>query len=54
MTSSVIFIKLDIIAIFNKLWMTEEEEWKTAMHTCYSLFEYLVMSFELCEALSSF
>ena len=54
MISSVIFIKLDIIAAFNKLRMAEGEEWKTAMRTCYSLFEYLVMPFGLCEAPSSF
>ena len=54
LTSSVIFTKLDIIAAFNKLQMAEGKEWKTAMRTCYSLFEYLVMLFELCEASSSF
>ena len=54
MASSVIFIKLDIIAAFNKLRMAEEEEWKTAMCIYYSLFKYLVMPFRLCEALSSF
>ena len=54
MTSSVIFTKLDIIAAFNKLRMTEGEEWKTAMQICYDLFEYLVMPFGLCEASSSF
>ena len=52
--SSVIFTKLDIIAAFNKLRMTEGEEWKTAMWTCYGLFKYLIMFFELCEASSSF
>ena len=54
MTSSVIFIKLDIIAAFNKLQMAEGEEWKTAIHICYRLFEYLIMPFNLCEAPSSF
>ena len=54
MASSVIFIKLDIIAAFNKLRMTEGEKWKTAMQTCYSLFKYLIMLFKLCEASSSF
>ena len=54
MVFSVIFIKLDIIAAFNKLRMTEGEEWKTAMRICYELFEYLVMPFGLCEASSSF
>ena len=54
MTSSVIFTKLDIIAAFNKLRMAEGKEWKTAMQTYYGLFEYLIMLFELYEALSSF
>ena len=54
MASSVIFTKLDIIAAFNKLRMTEGEKWKTAMQTCYSLFEYLIMPFELCEVSSFF
>ena len=53
-TSSVIFIKLNIITAFNKLRMTEEEKWKTAMCTYYSLFKYLVMPFNLYEASSSF
>ena len=54
MTFSVIFIKLDIIAAFNKLQMTEGEKWKTAMRICYDLFKYLVMPFSLCEASSFF
>ena len=53
-TSSVIFTKLDIIAAFNKLRMAEREKWKTAMQTCYGLFKYLIMLFELYEASSSF
>ena len=54
MASSVIFTKLDIIAAFNKLRITEGEEWKTAMQTQYGIFIYLIMLFELCEASSSF
>ena len=54
MTSSVIFTKLNIIAAFNKLRMTEREKWKTAMQICYDLFEYLIMLFELCEVSSFF
>ena len=54
MAFSVIFIKLNIIAAFNKLQMAEGEEWKTAMCICYRLFKYLVMPFSLCEASSSF
>ena len=51
---SVIFTKLDIIAAFNKLQMAEGKEWKITIRTCYSLFEYLIMPFELCEAPSFF
>ena len=51
---SVIFTKLNIIAAFNKLWMTEEKKWKTAICIYYSLFKYLIMLFKLCEASSFF
>ena len=54
LTLSVIFTKLNIIAAFNKLQMAEGKKWKTAIYICYSLFEYLVMPFELCEASSFF
>ena len=54
LTLSVIFTKLDIIAAFNKLQMAEGKEWKITIRTCYSLFEYLIMPFELCEAPSFF
>ena len=46
LTLSVIFIKLDMSAAFNKLQMTKEKEWKTAMRIYYDLFKYLVMLFE--------
>ena len=54
MILSVIFTKIDIIAAFSKLRMTEGEKWKTAMQICYSLFEYLIMLFELCKVSSFF
>ena len=48
------FIKLDIIAAFNKLRMAAGEEWKTAFRTRYGLYEYLVLPFGLSNAPSSF
>ena len=34
--------------------MANSEEWKTAFQTCYSLFESLVIPFELTNTLASF
>ena len=52
--NAVIYIKLDIIAAFNHLQIAEGEEWKTAFWTCYELYEYLVMPFNLANTLLSF
>ena len=52
--NAVIYIKLDIIAAFNHLWIAKGEEWKTAFWTRYELYEYLVMPFSLTNALSLF
>ena len=49
-----IFSKIHIIAAFNKLHIKEEEKWKTAFRTQYSLYEYLVMFFGLANGPSSF
>ena len=49
-----IYIKLDIIAAFNQICIKENHEWMTAFNTCYNQFEYLIMSFKLCNALSNF
>ncbi len=48
------YIKLNIIAVFNKLRMTYENEWKIAFQTRYDLYEYNVLLFELTNELSSF
>ncbi len=48
------YIKLDIIAVFNKLRMTYEDEWKIAFRTRYDLYEYNVLLFELTNESSSF
>ena len=47
------YIKLDIITVYNALQISSEKEWKTAFHTCYSLYEYLIMLFELINVSSN-
>ncbi len=42
------------MAAFNKLRIKKGEEWKTAFCTCYGLFKYLIMPFELCNASAFF
>ena len=49
-----IFIKLDIIAAFNRLCIWEGNKALTAFCTYFSLFEYLVMPFDLCNSSASF
>ena len=49
-----IFIKLNIIAVFNRLCIWEGNEVLITFCTCFSLFEYLVMSFDLCNSSASF
>ena len=46
--------KFDIIATFNEIKMRENDEKKTIFLIKYELFEYVIMSFELCNALKTF
>jgi hypothetical protein len=48
------YTKIDIIAAFNRLRITEGDEWKTAFRTRYGLFEYNVLPFGLSNGPSSF
>ena len=41
------YTKLNIIAAFNRMRIKEGKEWKTAFHTRYKLFKYLVILFSL-------
>ena len=41
------FIKLDFKNVYHKIWIREENEWKTTFRTRYELFEYTIMFFEL-------
>ena len=49
-----IFIKLNIISAFNRLWIKEEDEALIIFHTWFELFKYLVMLFNLCNESVSF
>ena len=48
------FNKFDIITTFNEIRMRQENEKKIAFLTRYDFFEYVVMSFEFCNALDIF
>ncbi len=49
-----IFIKLNIISVFNRLQIKEEDEVLIVFCTWFELFEYLVMLFDLCNKSVSF
>ena len=48
------YSKFDIIIAFNEIRMRQKNEKKTAFFTRYDFFEYVVMSFELCNAFDTF
>jgi hypothetical protein len=48
------FIKLDIIAAYNKLCIKKKSEWKTAFRTRYDMYEYKIVSFEFANASTTF
>jgi len=48
------YIKLNIIAVFNKLRMIYENEWKIAFQTRYDLYEYKILLFKLINESSLF
>ena len=49
-----IFSKFNISGAYNQIWIKMREEWKTAMRTHFKLYKYLIMSFELTNALTMF
>jgi hypothetical protein len=48
------FMTLDIRSAYNLIRIAKGEEWKTAFHTCYGLFESLVIPFGVTHALATF
>ena len=48
-----IYIKVNIIVVYNVLRMTFKEKWKTVFQTRYKFYEYFVMFFNLINALLS-
>ena len=49
-----IFTKIDVKNAYYRIGIREGNEWKTAFHTRYGLYEYLVMPFGLTNAPASF
>jgi hypothetical protein len=49
-----IYTKLDVWDAYHNLWIATGDEWKTAFHTKYGLYEYRVMPFGLTNAPASF
>ncbi len=48
------YIKLNVIAAFHKIQIVAEDKWKTAFHTRYRLYEWMMTSFELVNVSSIF
>ena len=48
------FTKLDLRGSYNLLEIQQGDKWKTAFHTRYSHYEYLVMPFGLCNVPTTF
>ena len=47
LNSSTVFSKINLKAAYHHIWIREDDEWKTAFHTQYSHYKYLVVLFKL-------
>jgi len=54
LSSAKIFIKLNLKDVYHCICICVNNEWKTVFHTHYSHFKYLIMSFELANAPTTF
>ncbi|KAG5715682.1 hypothetical protein E4T56_gene466 [Termitomyces sp. T112] len=52
--SAKIYTKIDLCSSYNNVQIALGHEWKTTFHTCYSLFEYLVMPFGMTNSSATF
>ena len=49
-----VYTSLNMIAIYNRLRIKKDDEWKTTFKTRYEHFEYIVLSFDFINAFVTF